>query len=430
MNMKRFWKACILFLTLAIFTVLPVQSAGAASNTPGNIKKLTAKAVSDTSVQLTWSAASNATSYTVYRINTENGALKKIGTTSKTTCIVKKLATDTKYTFQVFASRKVKSKTYKNENGSPLASVSLQMLSPAGVKNLRVGSYGNKTIYLKWNAAKNATGDQVYRYSESKGKFVKIKTTSETSYQLKNLTAGEQYKFMVRSYRKVGSKIKYGEDSSTLTAKAKKIDVSSIRGRLFTGTLKRDATATVVSTGKKLKLKKGTRIGTETTGSSGTVTAYTSAGVKIKISGSNLSYGNLYTTTKYYTKAQKEAFVNMKGYDSPTEYLIWVNHYTLNMTIFKGSKGEWKQVRSSPCVVGKYAHTGVGYAKILKKGTKYGRPIIYFTWSTRLDNGNAFHARIDSNTRAAASGGCVRLADADLYFINNNCGIGTTVIRY
>ena len=92
--MKRLWKTMLLLLTLAMLAVLPAQ---AASKEPGDIKKLQVKALTDTSVQLTWSKSANATSYTVYRVNTETGALKKVGTTTKTTCIVKKLKLDTVY---------------------------------------------------------------------------------------------------------------------------------------------------------------------------------------------------------------------------------------------------------------------------------------------------------------------------------------------
>lgn len=429
--MRRLWKTMLLFLTLAMLAVLPVQAAS--SKAPGDIKKLTVKAVSDSSVQLTWSKSAKATSYTVYRVNTETGALKKVGTTSKTTCIVKKLKLDTEYTFQVFASRKIKTKTYKNETGSPTASITLKILTPANVKKFRVGSYGNKSVYLKWNEAKNATGYQIWCYDEETGTYKKIKATEKTYCQIKKLTPGTKYKFKIRSYRKVDGQIKYSEFSDVITAKAKKIDVSSIRGRLFTAYVKYDVKAKVVSTGKKVTLKKGTTIGTEKKVYSGTITAYTTDNKAITVSASALSYGNLFitSTSDYYTKSQKEAFVNTRGYESPTDYLIWINHHSCNVTIFKGSKGEWKQVKSYPCVVGKDTNTGVGLAKILKKGVKYGgHPIIYFTWSNRLYNGNSFHARVDSNTRGAYSGGCVRLQVDALYFIRDYCDIGTTVIRY
>lgn len=427
--MKRFWKTVLLFLALAMLTVLPVQAAG---KEPADVRKLKVKAVTDSSVELTWSKVSNATSYTVYRVNVETGAKKKIGTTAKTACVVKKLKLDREYTFQVFANRKVKKKTYTSVNGSPYASITLHILTPANVKKFRVGSYGNKSVYLKWNEAKNATGYQIYRYNEKTEKFKRIKTTSNNYYQVKNLTPGKTYQFKIRSYRKVDGQTVYSEFSDVIKAKIKKIDVASIRGRLFTATLKYDTKATVVSTGKKMTLKRGTRIGTETRPTSGTIVAYTAENKKIRLSASALSYGNLFitSTSDYYTKRQKEAFVNMKGYESPTDYLIWINHHSCNVTIFKGSKGEWKQVKSYMCVVGTETNTGMGYAKILKKGVKYGHPIIYFTWSNRLMAGNSFHARVDSNVRGALSGGCIRLQVDALRFINDKCDIGTTVIRY
>lgn len=428
--MKRLWKGMLLFFTLVMMSVLPVQAAG---NEPGNIRKLTIKAISDSSVQLSWSKASNATSYSIYRVNTETGEGKKIGTTKQTTCVVNQLKLDKEYRFQVFASRKIKKKTYTNTKGSPQTSITLHILQPEKATKFRVGSYGNKSVYLKWNKAKYATGYQVYCYNEEKGTYKKVKTTSDTGCQIKNLNAGKTYKFKVRSYRKVDGQIKFSKFSEVIQAKPKKIDIASIRGRLFAGYLKYDTKATLVSTGKKITLKKGTVVGTEKKLTSGTITAYTTENKKIKISASALTYDNLFVTatSDYYTKRQKEAFVNSKGYQSETEYLIWVNLYSCDTTIFKGEKGEWKQIKSYPCVIGKDTHTGLGLAKILKKDVKYGGlPIIYFTWSNRLDNGNSFHARVDSNIRGPYSGGCVRLEAEALFFIRDYCDIGTTVVRY
>lgn len=427
--MKRLWKAAILFMMFVMLAVLPAQAAG---KEPADVKKLKVEAVTDSSVKLSWKRVSNATSYTVYRVNPETGSKKKIGTTEKTSCIVKKLKLDKEYTFQVFTNRKVKKKTYTSVNGSPYASITLHILQPAKVKKFRVGSYGNRSVYLKWNEAKNATGYQIYRYNEKTEKYKKVKTTSKTYYHMKNLTAGTTYKFKIRSYRKVDGQVVYSEFSKDIEAKIRKIDVASIRGRLFTATLKYDTKATVASTGKKITLRRGTTVGTETKATTGTIAAYTKENKKIKISASALYYGNLFitSTSDYYSKRQKEAFVNMKGYDSPTDYLIWINHHSCNVTIFKGSKGEWKQVKSYMCVVGKDTNTGMGMAKILKRGVKYGHPIIYFTWSNRLMAGNSFHARVDSNTRGALSGGCIRLQVDALRFINDNCADGTTVIRY
>ncbi len=427
--MKKFLKALASMLVMAVLFILPVQTALAA-NTPGNVKQLKVQAVSDTSVKLTWTGASGATGYIVYRVNTETGALTKVGTTTNTSTTVKKLKVDKEYTFKVRAYRKVKKKTYYSTADSPRASITLSMLTPAKVKNLRVGSYGNKTAYLKWNEAKNATGYAIYRYDASTEEYKRIAKTTDTTYLAKNLKVGTTYKFKVRAYRKVQGQTKYGDYSETVSAKGKKVDISNIKGRLFSAVMKTNGKAKVASTGKTITIAAGTKIAA-TSQSQAEITAYLMKdGTKIKIKGSYLSTGNLHTSKKSYTKSQKEAFVNVKGYSSPSKYLIWINQYTLTLTIFKGSKGEWKQVMTDSCVVGAYGHTGVGVYSIKKKTTHYGGPCIFFTWSTRLNSGNAFHKRIDANTQAPVSGGCVRLADGILNFMNANCPIGTTVVSY
>lgn len=427
--MKRFGKTLAMLFVLAVLAVLPVQTVFAA-NAPGNVKKLKVQAVTDTSVKLTWTKASGATGYIVYRVNKETGALTRVGKTEKTSCIVKKLKLDREYTFQVRAYRKVKKKTYYSETDSPQASVTLALMKPGKVTKLRVASYGNKTAFLKWNEADNATGYAIYRYNESTETYKRIARTKETSYLAKKLSVGKTYKFKVAAYRKVQGQTEYGADSNVVSAKGKKVDISKIKGRLFTAVMKSDGKAKVVGTGRTITIKAGTKIAA-TSESQGEITAYLMKdGTKIKIKGSYLSTGNLHTTKKLYTKSQKETFVNVKGYSSPSKYLIWINQYTLTVTIFKGSKGEWRQIMSDPCVVGAYGHTGVGVYSIKKKTTHYGGPCIFFTWSTRLGSGNAFHKRLDGNTQAPVSGGCVRLGDGILNFINANCPIGTTVVSY
>lgn len=427
--MKRFGKTLAMLFVLAVLSVLPAQTVFAA-NAPGNVKKLKVQAVTDTSAKLTWSKASRATGYIVYRVNEETGALKKVGKTDKTSCIINKLKLDREYMFQVRAYRQVKKKTYYSEEDSPAATITMELMTPGRVKNLRVGSYGNKSAYLKWDEAKNATGYAIYRYNESTEKYKRIARTKDTSYMAKKLSVGETYKFKVAAYRSVQGQTAYGAESKVVKAKGRKVDISRIKGRLFSAVMKSTGKAKVVETGRTITISAGTKIAA-TSQSQGEITAYLMKdGTKIKIKGSYLSTGNLHTTRNLYTKDQKEAFVNVKGYSSPSQYLIWINQYTLTVTIFKGSKGEWKQIMSDPCVVGAYGHTGVGVYSIKKKTTHYGGPCIFFTWSTRLGSGNAFHKRLDGNTQAPVSGGCVRLGDGILNFINANCPIGTTVVSY
>lgn len=58
-----------------------------------------------------------------------------------------------------------------------------------------------------------------------------------------------------------------------------------------------------------------------------------------------------YTTSKYST-AQKLAYV--KKYSSKTSYLIWVSHYTQEVSIFQGRKNNWKLTNRSLGASGNY----------------------------------------------------------------------------
>lgn len=52
------------------------------------------------------------------------------------------------------------------------------------------------TVTLKWDEIKNADKYYVYQYKD--GKYVKVKTTTDTTVTFKNMKNGETYKFLVR----------------------------------------------------------------------------------------------------------------------------------------------------------------------------------------------------------------------------------------
>lgn len=206
---------------------------------------------------------------------------------------------------------------------------------------------------------------------------------------------------------------------------------SKVIGRRFNVTFKSTVTTKVLGTKKKITVKYGTKAVANGHGTS--VVCTLTSGKQVKVDRNKLHYLGLVTTTKTYSKSVKEDFVNKKGYSSKTKYLIWINQYTCTTTIFKGSKGKWKQVRSMGCVVGQgtsTAMTTAGVFELCRKDYAYGMPRVYFTWNTTKGWGNSFHRRINSTSWGAASHGCVRLGDADLLYLVNNCPMGTTVVSY
>ena len=53
-----------------------------------------------------------------------------------------------------------------------------------------------------------------------------------------------------------------------------------------------------------------------------------------------------------YTTEIKEAFVNYNGYESKTEYLLWVNRATQKVNIFTGTQEEWTLLSTYRCATG------------------------------------------------------------------------------
>lgn len=428
--MKRMKKLLTLLVVLAAMALMPFSQSFAEGIVPGNVKNLAAKA-NETSVKLSWRKASDAEGYEIHQVDRTTGLTQKIASTSKTTYTVQDLTVGEKYSFQIFAYNTSGGLNNLSAAGSNIVTVKIKAAKPKVPSNFQISTYGDKSITLKWSKVSNAYGYYIYLYNEDTKEYEAIDKTRSTSVTVKNLKDGQECKFKIQSYRKVGNSIVTGNMSSAVKGTAQKFSklVKQVHGRYYNTTVKSTTKATVSSTGKKITVKKGTKV-VATTLSGKNVTAMLPDGTKIKIASNKLKFTSLNVTTKEYSKEVKEAFVNQKGYSSSTKYLIWISQYTTNTSVFKGSKGKWKLVRSMPCIIGTMGKTTPGTFKICKREYDYGGPVIYFSWNSAKNWGNAFHRRVDGNTRGAYSHGCVRLADADLSYIANNCPMGTTVISY
>ncbi len=72
-------------------------------------------------------------------------------------------------------------------------------LIPGTVKNLKA-TKTDKTVTLKWNKLNGATGYKVYIFNKKTGKYRALAVTSKTTYTVKNLKGGTDYKFAVKAY--------------------------------------------------------------------------------------------------------------------------------------------------------------------------------------------------------------------------------------
>jgi hypothetical protein len=144
-----------------------------------------------------------------------------------------------------------------------------------------------------------------------------------------------------------------------------------------------------------------------------------------------------------YEDFEKEIWVNAKGHESKTDYLIWVNLSMQRVNIFQGSAENWSLIRSS--IVGTGAPgsgTPPGVWRTTYKSaagwttsTYTVKPVVGF----RENTGYAFHSRLyrpgttklsDASIGYPISHGCVRMYDEDIKYIYDNIPIGTTVVVY
>ena len=152
------------------------------------------------------------------------------------------------------------------------------------------------------------------------------------------------------------------------------------------------------------------------------------------------NYTTSYAVNNDYSTAEKEVWVNAKGYSSKTQYLIWVNRAYQHANVFQGSKGNWKLVKSflvGTGAAGTPTPTGlttVSYrdASGWTTSTYTVRPVVGFYPGT----GYAFHSRLcspgtdneyDFSAGYPISHGCVRMYKSDIHWIYNNIPVGTTV---
>lgn len=141
-----------------------------------------------------------------------------------------------------------------------------------------------------------------------------------------------------------------------------------------------------------------------------------------------------------YSTEVMEAFVNRKGYDSATGYLIWVSLKTQTVNVFTGKKGEWQLIRSMPCASGKNSTpTARGEFAIKNKLWEWDFGSYKVRYVSVFYGGYAFHSRIynrsysemlDDAIGYPASDGCLRMMDEDCRYIMEDMPYNTRVVVY
>ena len=205
--------------------------APAASGVPVNVTLTAAKADS-AGILVTWEAAANAQTYTVYRKLTGTNSWAIVvrsvaGTAWKDIHADKGIS----YTYTVrgvAADGRTMSKGYDTKGVTD--QVTKAITTPANVTMTAASSSGTG-IAVTWEYALDAKTYVVYRKPTGTNNWAIIaRNVSGTSYTDKSVTAGESYTYTVRGVAADGRTMSKGYDAKGVTAKAFAVAASSVTG--------------------------------------------------------------------------------------------------------------------------------------------------------------------------------------------------------
>ena len=134
----------------------------------------------------------------------------------------------------------------------------------------------------------------------------------------------------------------------------------------------------------------------------------------------------IHTTPSVYRTNQFEDFVNAQGYESRTDYLIWVSKKDFKVYLFKGEKGYWTVQGSYPCTIGTDSTPTIeGQFEYIERLNRWTYPNFYCGPIMRFYNGYALHSTLynyngtlyDNRVGMKLSHGCIRLHPEDINYL-------------
>ncbi len=132
--------------------------------------------------------------------------------------------------------------------------------------------------------------------------------------------------------------------------------------------------------------------------------------------------------SKYSEAYEKAKYVNEQGITSRTEYLVWISKKDFTVSLFKGSQGKWRWVKSMPCAIGAPSTPTIeGSFELIERKDRWCYDSYYCGPIMRFKNGYALHSTLirydgtpyDSRVGVKISHGCVRLRPEDINWLFN-----------
>ena len=181
-----------------VTTLAAVSPSVYVSMLPKAVTSLTVKKAGHDSLTLEWPKADGASEYQVFQYI--DGELQEIGSTEKTTYVVKGLEPETSYSFRVRAVANFEGQITKTE----ISPVLTAQTSFGTIKGATIVLNSSNTATLSWNTLEGATGYEIEKKDGSDWK--KIGDTKSTMFRVsdeesgKVLGVGKTYQYRVRAY--------------------------------------------------------------------------------------------------------------------------------------------------------------------------------------------------------------------------------------
>lgn len=142
-------------------------------------------------IELTWEEVAGAVEYRIYRATSKNGTYTRMKTTTDTSYTNTSAKAGKAYYYKVEAVD-----NYGNVAVSQIISRTCDLARPT-VTLSNVESSGK--IKVSWDAVDGAVQYEVYRAASKNGTYIKVKTTTGTSYTNTSAEAGKTYYYKVKA---------------------------------------------------------------------------------------------------------------------------------------------------------------------------------------------------------------------------------------
>ncbi len=174
---------------------------------PAPARIIGTKGVYTDHIELTWEETENTNFYLVYKVDNEDGVLKEITRTTENSYSDESLPPGVTYIYAVKSGRTINSKNLISDFSEITEGWTGEEKSVPGIPTELAYTFYDKNPLLIWEPVENTLGYNVYRWSSGKEAFLKIGSSTDSTYMDRSFDlipeAGIIF-YIVEAYNKQG----------------------------------------------------------------------------------------------------------------------------------------------------------------------------------------------------------------------------------